>query len=210
MKPMSEKQIEALAAERLTADQADGTYLRALIVASQSKLSARRGGKRAALAAIEESSAVYYAAVLRGVMTVDIIVTEGLEAAEAQRRVHERNRRATFARSAKSTIVAWVREGGDLRSIDADTVTKTELRVSVAASRTKPGVAVDRAQAAILKAIANESPESARTRLEAVMEALQAALDDLPEAPSTRRRIVRATLPAPRPGSRMPAPMLNG
>lgn len=209
MKPMTEKQIEALAAERLTADQADGTYLRALIVGAQAKIGTKRG-KRGALAALNDVATAYYAAVLRGVTTPDIAITDGLGSDESQRRVHERNRRATFARSAKSTIVAWVREGGDLKALDADTVTKTELRVSVAASRTKPGVAVERAQAAILKAVAHESPEAARTRLEAVMEALQAALDDLPEAPSTRRRIMRATLPAPRQGSRMPAPMLNG
>ncbi len=188
---MTEAQIERLAAERLTGatlvDSFDGTYLRALVVATQSKLGAKRGKRMATeaqLETLEATAAPFYAAVLRGVITPDIEVSADLEPAEATRRTRERNRRATFARTAKATLVAWVTEGGDLRALDVATVTKTELRASVTAARAERGVPaanrIERAQQAILAAVAREGPDVARERLEAVIEALQAALDELP------------------------------
>lgn len=197
---MTESQIETLAHDRTLklgeTDRADSSYLRALIYSTQAKLGPKpaqrsRGNRhvKTQLAALAAVAAPFYAAVLRGVTTPDIAVKDGLDAAEASRRSRERNRRATFARSTKSTLVAWVRLGGDIRMLDVATVAKSELRSSVAAARDPTLAAetgVERAQSRIIHAIAAEAEadtERARERLKAVIEALQAELDALSGAP---------------------------
>ncbi len=203
---LTEQQIETLAAERqsgaIVIESLDGTYLKALITAMQSKLGPKRGkhpDTATQIETLEVSAAPFYAAVLRGVVTPDIEVTPDLEAAEAARRTRERNRRATFARTAKATLVAWISEGGDARGLDVATVTKTELRASVTAARSErmPAAAsrIERAQQAILAAVAREGPDEARERLTAVIEALQAALDELPAEVDTGRIRTRVGVP---------------
>lgn len=189
---MTEDQVETLASERTQSlkatDSLDSTYLRVLVTGAQSKLGPKKGKRpdtETQLTAFESVAVPYYAAVLRGVMTDDIALDATLDAAEVQQRTRERNRRAIFARTAKSTIVGWVREGGDIRAINVATVTKTELQRAVTAARSERGETVatriGRAQAAILAAVAREGPDHARERLEAVIEALQEALDELPD-----------------------------
>ncbi len=186
---MTEAQVEALATERITGaaavDQLDGTYLRGLVAGAQSKLGAKRGRSPAAtvqLEALEGIAVSFYAAVLRGVVTADIALGSTLDAAEVSRRTLERNRRATFARTAKSTLVAWIKAGGDIRGLDAATVSKSELRASVVAAKGEapPTSRIERAQRAILAAVAREGPGEARAHLQAVVAALQAALTELP------------------------------
>jgi hypothetical protein len=186
---MTEQQIEALAAERTTsvvlADGLAGTYLRALVAGAQSKLGPKRGRRpsnEVQLEAVGAISAPFYAAVLRGVVTADIALDATLEAAETTRRTRERNRRATFARTAKSTLVAWIEAGGDARGLDLASVTKGMLRAAGAAKREGGTVTsrLERAQTAILAAVAREGPEAARGHLERVIATLQAALDELP------------------------------
>lgn len=206
---LTEAQVETLAHDRMIAatgiEQADGTYLKALVTAVQAVLGAKRGKRPATadqLAALDGAAEPFYKAVLRGVTTEDIAV-EGmaLSVEELQRRQRERNRRATFARTAKSTLATWVNEGGDLRAIDVATVTKTELRASIQAARaegTEPLGRIERAQAAILRAVSREGPADARTHLEAVIEALQAALDDLPEPEAhAESTVIRTRVGAP-------------
>jgi hypothetical protein len=188
---MTEQQIETLAQEHTQGlaglDKLDGTYLRALVTGTQSKLGPKKGkrpNEDAQLSTLEQIAVPFYAAVLRGVTTDDIALDATLEHAEVVVRNRERNRRAVFARTAKSTLVAWVRAGGDLRAIDVSTVTKSELRASTAAAyEGEPGArltAVQKAQARILAAVACDPPEVARERLHAVIMALQEAIDELP------------------------------
>lgn len=188
---MTEQQIEALAADRQgsasVTEAFDGTYLKVLITGTQSKLGAKRGRTPAVdtqLAALEGVAGPFYAAVLRGVITPDIHVDASTEPDEVRRRTREKNRRAVFARSAKSTLVQWVREGGDLRALDVATVSKGELRTSVAAARSERGVTaadrVEKAQETILAVVAHEGPETAKAYLEGVIQALQHALDEMP------------------------------
>lgn len=189
---MTEAQVEALAAERtqsLTVVEGfDSTYLRVLITAVQAKLGPKRGKRpdtNAQLDALESIAVPFYGAVLRGVITSDIALDASLDPAEATKRTRERNRRATFARTAKSTLVSWVTEGGDLRALSVATVTKSELRAAVTAAKAEHGTPaasrIERAQNAILSAVAKETPEVARERLESVIAALQEALDELPD-----------------------------
>jgi len=188
---MTEAQIEALAAERTTsfmlAEGFDGTYLRALVAGVQAKLGPKRGRRPSddsQLGVVEAIAGPFYAAVLRGVVTSDIALDATLEAAETTRRTRERNRRSTFARTAKSTLVAWIEAGGDARGLDVATVTKGFLRAAVAAKRDEGGgtvtTRIEKAQTAILAAVAREGPEIAREHLERVIATLQAALDELP------------------------------
>lgn len=218
---MTEQQIEALAQERtasLTVTEAfDGTYLKVLITAGQAKLGPKKGKRpttETQLSALDAAAQPYYAAVLRGVTTDDIVLRPELEAAEATRRTRERNRRATFARTAKSTIFSWIREGGDLRAVDVSTVTKSEMRASIVAARAEQGVPaasrVERAQQTILAAVANDPPERARERLYAVIHALQDALDALPDGHEERHHestVIRTRVGMPT--FREPARVLN-
>lgn len=204
---LTEVQVEALAAERtagLAVTEAfDGTYLKVLVNAAQAKFGVKRGKRlntKTQIDALKAIAAPFYAAVLRGVITREIVLTPDLPAAEVTVRTRERNRRATFARTAKSTLVAWVNEGGDLRALDIASVTKSELRASVAAARnhgeTPASSRVERAQKAIMRAVAKEAPAVARERLESVIIALQEAIEELPE---TDGRHESARIPASRP-----------
>lgn len=139
-------------------DKSDATYLRVIINAVQAKLGPKKGRAPAAETQLSVFSTVVtplYAAVLRGVTTEDIAIREGLEPAELTRRMRERNRRATFARTARSALVSWVNAGGDIRALDVSTVTKSELQRSVAAAR-EPDAnrTVERAQKRILASVA--------------------------------------------------------
>lgn len=189
---MTEQQIELLASERTRSASeigtADGTYLRALIVAVQSKLGVRRGKRPATdtqISVLDERQAVFYAAVLRGVTTDDITIEANTEHAEAAKRNRERHRRATFARSAKSTIATWVRAGGDIRAIDATSVTKTELRTSVAAANDDAAMlerTLKRATGRIIATVTQEargSPDRARAWLEGIIGELTEQLEDM-------------------------------
>ena len=190
---MTEKQVEALAAQRAeglaVTDKLDGTYLRVLVTGAQAALApkaSRKAEYAAQLQAVETVGAAYYGAVLRGVVTSDIELVAGLEAQESRHRKIERNRRATFARSAKSTLLSWVRAGGDLRVLEAPAVTKGEMRAAINAARSaavSPGERIAKAQAALLAAAAREGPDEARAYLSGAIEALQAALDDIPANP---------------------------
>jgi hypothetical protein len=192
---LNETQVEALASQRtrnlLDCDQADGMYLRALVFHTQGKFGPAHGKRPATESQLEALALVsqpLYEAVLRGVTTPDIAIEGGIEHGELTRRTRERNRRATFARTAKAALVAWCTAGGDIRKLDVATVTKSELRASVAASRDPAAGAersIERAQRRIIASItaqARASPGAARAALEEVITQLQAALDELPEA----------------------------
>jgi hypothetical protein len=116
-----------------------GSYLRILVAAAQERLKALPAKKKFArrlsqteigqqLPVVEEVHGRFYIAVLRGVTTPDVTDHENLEEQERTRRALERNRRSGFARSAKSTLVAFVKAGGDIRQLIADEVSKTSLR----------------------------------------------------------------------------------
>ena len=188
----TDQQVEQLAAAQYHASaEAEGynlTYLRVLVVRVQSKVGTKRRGRQlaqdAALAVIEQEATPLYAAVLRGITTPDIAPDDTMEPTERSRRALERNRRSTFARSAKTTLVNYVRGGGDIRTLDPASVSKASLRAAIAppepTNRTERSL--ERAQGAWLRALnrlARGDPDAARTRLEAMLETLQARLDAL-------------------------------
>lgn len=189
----NEAEVETLAAERYASNtvvaQADGTYLRVLLVGTQAKLGRPRGrapkvNGEAQLTVLGEVHERFYAAVLRGVTTPEVAIEPDLDSKEQRRRALERNSRSAFARSAMSTLVAFIKGGGDLRSLDPETVTKAALRAAVAPPEPEDKVArqIQRASGALLRAIgrrARDNPEAARTEVETIMDELQKVLDSL-------------------------------
>lgn len=192
----TEAQVEQLAHARYTAgsqaSRADSTYFRVLLVACQSKLGGiKRGpGRRSAvdvkgqLAVLDAAHERFYAAVLRGVTTPEVAAEEGLERAERQRRMLERNARSGFARSAKSALWAYAEAGGDLRGLDPVEVTKSSLRAALAPAEPTDKVArqIGRAEGSLIRAIqrqARASPDEARGTVERLMDEFQKLIDGL-------------------------------
>jgi hypothetical protein len=189
----TEHDVEVLAHERyanaVLVSNSDGTYLKVVLVAAQAKLGRPRGrgvkpNAEAQLTVLSAVHEVFYPAVLRGVTTPDIAIEAGLDPKEQQRRSLDRNSRSAFARSAVSTLTAFVRAGGDLRTVDPATVTKAALRAATAPPEPSEKVArqIQRSSKALLRAIgrrARDNPEAARAEVEALMQEFQRVLDSL-------------------------------
>lgn len=136
--------VEALARSNRDGQQAvnasAATYLRVLVASVQfalgmqtPRVAAARGKQSepdmdADAATLGTVHAQLYEAVMRAVVTDDIADSPGLRQAEKTRRSLERNRRSTFARTAKASLSAFIRAGGNVRSLVVTTVTKQTLR----------------------------------------------------------------------------------
>lgn len=180
-------QVERLAGNVVEGQAADATYLRVILAHMQANLGKgrrRRADSQSAEVVLDSTHERLYQSVLKGVGPEDIDSTE-------------RNRRATFARSAASTVRYFIRGGGDVRSIDVSTATKSGLRKAVQPEvSTPPDEGETRAERAFRKAkdnlvekaqslLARGDPDVARERIEAAMDALEALLDSLPAAADT-------------------------
>lgn len=206
----TEAQVEQLAHAMYTAGsqarRADSTYFRVLLIACQAKLGGPRGrGRRPALDAqaqltvLEATHERFYAAVLRGVTTEDVAHADGLDTAEKQRRMLERNRRSGFARSAVSTLRAFTEAGGDLRGLDAATASKSAVRAALKPEEPTDKVArqISRSEGALLRAIARQaraSPDAAAGTVERLMGELQKVLDDLGTEPEQPEHTATTTI----------------
>lgn len=171
---MTEHQIEQfsrdLAAAQGAVSNGRTTYLRVLVTGIQAILGNIKRGKSLAvetqLTVVEDVGGKYYAAVLRG------IDAEGIEALE-------RNRLTTFARVAKSVLTSWVKAaGGDIRTLNAETVTRDPLLKAVREARgtSEPGYAMQRHVNAMVR-LATTSGD--RGALEEAIQALSDALDEM-------------------------------
>lgn len=225
----TEADVETLAHERyanaLVVANTDGTYLRVALVAAQAKLGKPRGrgvkpNAEAQLSVLTAVHTLFYAAVLRGVTTAEVAVEPNLDVQEQRTRSLARNSRSAFARSAMSTLTGYVRAGGDLRTLDPDTVTKRGLRAAFAPKASDSGDRIERqianATGALVKAVtsrARDNPDKAREEVEAVMDELQKVLDSLGNGEGEVE--TEAETPARRATDRGPArtrvgvPMLN-
>jgi hypothetical protein len=195
----TEAQVEQLAKEQYIHSsevaRANSTYLRVLIAGCQAELGGKRGKAPSAesqLAVLEKVHGRYYAAVLRGVTTEDVEPSDALERTERGRRQLERNRRSGFARSAATTVRNYIRMGGDLRGLDLATVSKNSLQRFVAEAQQlsptdKMTARIQRFEKGLLRAITQQArgdPNLAAANLEAIVERLQLALDELlPDKP---------------------------
>jgi hypothetical protein len=225
---MTEAQVENLARDIATAqDVTNGgrtTYLRVLVTHMQATLGKVKRGRplavQAQLEVLDTVSGRLYPAVLRGITTHDLEPAPGLDQVELTRRSIERNRRSTFARSAKSTLGNWIKAGGDMRTLDPDTVTRDPLAAQAREARGVNGAAytIDRHRSALYRLIEKEAeadPDAARADIESTMDALQAILDSLspngnaakPAAPTSRPGPTISQVLRSRPAhTRQPAP----
>lgn len=189
-----EQRVELLARERVTSativSNADFTYLSLLVDAMQSQLGKTRRGKVNSLQQAQVLADVdkrFYAAVLRGVTTEDVAIEDGLDVDEQRRRSLVRNGRSAFARSAKSTVSAFITAGLDVRALDPKTVSKAALRKAVAeVSAPEPEGREQRilakAEGAILRAIARlarAGPDAALDELDRLIEHLEKRRQEL-------------------------------
>ncbi len=161
------EQVEHMAREAAKGYAAGETYLRCLIVAASDS-------KKRGLRAINEAHALFYPAVLRGVGG------EGKEAA----------RRATFARSAASTVRGYVKRGGKIADVDVTAVTKHSLRRF--GSPDEPTDRVERSAAratdALIRAVVRMAKRNAADARRLVSEAVEALTDAVPKGTRAQQR----------------------
>jgi hypothetical protein len=173
------EQVEQLAHTVVSGLRAGEVYLRVVLAHMQSRLGSPRRGKQAPQEPVLDAvHAELYPSVLRGVGPDEMPDDE-------------RNQLANFARTMASTVRYFIRNGGDVRGVDVTTVTKNGLRRAVTPETQEP-VEGTRAERGFLRAaedvkkrvaaMARGDPETARERLEAFMDELDALLAQLPAA----------------------------
>lgn len=179
----TEQQVQNLASVVVEGHSAGGTYCKVLVAHCLAEVAGKRKPDKAAQVAIVDAVHMkLYAFVLLGV---------GPQEMDAE----ERNRRATFARTAASDLRAFVRRGGQLRDLDPFTVTKHSLRshgVRVPrGTRTRAQRSFERSVAAISRAavrIAKTDARDARKRLETARAAIDKLLAQLGKQAKTAHR----------------------
>lgn len=138
----TDAQIETLARLNLLniqgLDNVRGAYLKSLVADTQATAKPAARKKTAEiLTALDASHERFYAAVMRGAVTPDIADADNLDQEERTRRSLERNRRTTFARTAKNALANYIKASGDVFALDPLTVTKVELQMFVIAMKAK-------------------------------------------------------------------------
>jgi hypothetical protein len=196
-----------------TQSAGDGSYLKVLIAACQGVLGKSRRKNsdmvEAHTAVLNDIHGKFYNAVMRGVTTPDCAEEPNLPADEERRRRLERQRRATFARSAKSTLEAYIKAMGDIRALRVEEVSKSQLRKYVNEAKGTPAweqvvnANRDKIEKVALR-LAETNPGEAREILESVLQHIQDVLDGIDDpthkasqvhAESTVVRAVRSSPP---------------
>jgi len=164
------EQIEELSRQFAIAskrrEDTSGTYLNVLVAVTQVHLA-----DADQLMALDDAHRLMYEAVIRGINAT------GVEGPAAQRR-------ATFARTAKSTLAQWMKAGGNVQELEPGKVTKGGLREQFRTRRQPMSLqqVIQHNGELILEAtkdLATRNPISARRELLKVIEALSHQLDDL-------------------------------
>lgn len=169
----TDNEVIALAGSVATGIAATGTYLRVLVAAIQARLGGRR--RRASpsvdvLGALEAEHARLYSLVLAGVGPADLDM-------------QERNRRATFARTAASTVRAFIKGNGDVVNLVPAEVTKNQLRKAVAPPEVGNRIArrAQRAFESLLRAVSRyieRDPDTAAPFIENCIQSLEEHLQE--------------------------------
>lgn len=204
----SEATLKTLAQQYVTgadaADEVRGVYLKVLVAHSlreASNLSRKRLTQADAQGSVAAAHALLYAIVVDAVTTPDIAADDSLEKEERSRRSRERNRRTTFARTSKSTLLAFVKAGGRLVTLDPATVTKEQLRTVAQQARQGPKAIVDQLKAArdrvakLLATLKEEDPDAAQEEVDNFNHELQAVVTP-PKPMKGTRKLKDVTLQA--------------
>lgn len=167
------------------AEETRGTYLRVLVAHSKRELEAqgsRRVTVEIALAAVQAAHDVLYPIVLKAITTADIAPDEDADAEETRRRTRERNRRSTFARTSKTTLVRAIEGGARLAAMDPKTITKEELMTRFGKVRAGPGTHLERigrlstTLESEVRELAQADPDAAAKAVQELQKALRAVL----------------------------------
>lgn len=176
-----------------------GEYLRILFAHSRQALTAKldRADPKTAAAVLNTTHDRLYSIILTAVTTVDVAPLPDLPAEEQRRRTLERNRRSNFARTAKSTILAFVKSGGDMLQLRPEDVTKEQLRALTALntpSAPETETAAPRALESKLKAYVKELAEKDREGAIEFVNDLHLSLLQMVAVPLTNRQMKRGEL----------------
>ena len=178
----TEAQVQSLAAVVAKGATATGIYLGVVVAHVQDLLTERkRVTPKVTEQVIDEVHTRFYPCALAGVGPADLAADE-------------RNRLATFARSAVSDLRFFARGGGDVRTLDPATVKKGALRppnANVPAGTTRVERAISRGLATFERGVlrmAKASPDAARRQIEEAQAKLEAMLEALNEQPAKRAR----------------------
>ncbi len=183
----ADSDVEQLAFAASLGISSKGTYLRILAAHVIDENVTKRGQ----LAALKRAHEHFYPHVLKGV---------GGTSLDSK----ERERRGTFARTSTSTLRSFVKSGGDIRSLDLATLTKSSLRKAVAPTESADRAerAMSRANGVLLRAsrrLARRDPARARELIERAIEALRETMPSKnarPEAVKVTRVARRPSAPA--------------
>lgn len=202
----TDAEVTALASGAASGIAAVGTYLKVLVAALQARLGSVRRAARRGVAGVDAKGALeaehtrLYALVLAGVGPSDL-------------NARERNRRATFARTAASTLRAFIVANGDVRALVPADVTKSALRKAIAPPTPTAGTRIERralqAQEALLKIVEryiSQDPDLAAVFIEKCIQSLEEHLQEETDAHGTTT-VIGALPPRAPPNS--PAPMLH-
>jgi hypothetical protein len=168
----TDSDVEAIARQHIEGLGAQATYLKILVAGTQAALGAeprqrstnpaKTFDQAAHLGALETVHDRYYTIVLR-------------VASDAFRDSKERNRASNYARSAKSTLRAWIKSGHDVRSLAAGRVSKEALRKAIPRRAVGPPRNPAKRMLKLadrLEAIATGPDNGVREAIEAVMQRL--------------------------------------
>ena len=160
------------------ANRVRGSYLSILVAHSKRELTSRKHTVEQALEVVEAVHAHFYEVILNAVVTPDIEISDGLSEEEKVRRSKERTRRATFARSAKSTLTSAVKAGARLSTLDPAKVTKASLQEMYVRQREGPETVEERIERTEAR-LAEMYAQSEEITVEDRIERTESQLEDL-------------------------------
>lgn len=179
-------------------DSVRGCYLKVFVAASIKAAKPAKGKATEVLTHVEAVHEGFYALVLKGVSTPEISDDESLDQEVRTQRSLERNRRSNFARSAKASLAAYLKAGGDLFRLNPDTVTKRELQTFVTAMRERSAepkniqhratLAVTRIEE-LCRELADEDKDSAITTVQELMARMTTLLSEMGKDATTKMGI---------------------
>jgi hypothetical protein len=179
----TDSDVEQLAFAASLGISSKGTFLRVLAA----RVIDANPSKRGQLKALKEAHEHFYPHVLKGVGGTSLDPKE-------------RERRGTFARTSTSTLRSFIKSGGDVRTLDLATLTKSSLRKAIAPKETADRAerAMSRANGVLLRAsrrLARRDPARARELIQRAIDALREALPSKSAKPEVVRpqRVARAT-----------------
>lgn len=182
-------------------DGVRGVYLKILVAHSQKELvGIKRPSADDAKQSVAAAHSRLYSVILETITTPDIAPETDVEPEERRRRTMERNRRSTFARTAKTTLLKWIDAGGKLAQLAPAEVSKEGLRALYAGLPTGTGTLQERIERTettlerLLKELQAEAPEAVRDTIADLQIRLQAIALPIRQVTRGKKQVGELTL----------------